>query len=160
MNFWCFGILSLIISSHPSCIRTPSGTRMLKFWMSTAEKTKNSIRARFSPMHFLLPVGKNENIVIRKLKFYFLSNWMRYDRGDRFLFDFEPNEIPFGSKSKGKPSPRSYSIRFKRYWKYISQSAAQSRALSSLRGLRGAPAVPPLCRETQSLGQQMLERWA
>ena len=33
------------------------------------------------------------------------------------------------------------------------------KALSSLRGLRGAPAVPPLCRETQSLGQQMLERW-
>ena len=34
------------------------------------------------------------------------------------------------------------------------------RTLSSLRGLRGAPEVPPLCRETQSLGQQMLERWA
>ena len=33
------------------------------------------------------------------------------------------------------------------------------RALSSLRGLRGAPEVPPLCRETQSLRQQMLERW-
>ena len=33
------------------------------------------------------------------------------------------------------------------------------RALSSLRGLRGAPELPPLCRETQSLGQQMLERW-
>ena len=33
------------------------------------------------------------------------------------------------------------------------------RALSSLRGLRGAPEVPPLCRETQSLGKQMLERW-
>ena len=31
------------------------------------------------------------------------------------------------------------------------------RALSSLRGLRGAPAVTPLCRETQSLGQQMLK---
>ena len=29
------------------------------------------------------------------------------------------------------------------------------RALSSLRGLMGAPEVPPLCRETQSLGQQM-----
>ena len=28
--------------------------------------------------------------------------------------------------------------------------------LSTLRGLRGAPEVPPLCRETQSLGQQML----
>ena len=30
------------------------------------------------------------------------------------------------------------------------------RTLSSLRGLRGAPAVPPLCQEMQSLGQQML----
>ena len=30
------------------------------------------------------------------------------------------------------------------------------RALSSLRGLRGAPALLPLCQETQSLGQQML----
>ena len=29
------------------------------------------------------------------------------------------------------------------------------RALSTLRGLRGAPEVSPLCRETQSLGQQM-----
>ena len=29
------------------------------------------------------------------------------------------------------------------------------RELSTLRGLRGAPEVPPLCRETQSLGQQM-----
>ena len=29
------------------------------------------------------------------------------------------------------------------------------RALSTLRGLRGAPEVPPLCRETQSLGLQM-----
>ena len=30
------------------------------------------------------------------------------------------------------------------------------RALSTLRGLRGAPEAPPLCRETKSLGQQML----
>ena len=30
------------------------------------------------------------------------------------------------------------------------------RALLTLRGLRGAPEEPPLCRETQSLGQQML----
>ena len=30
------------------------------------------------------------------------------------------------------------------------------RTLSTLRGLRGAPEVPPLCREMQSLGQQML----
>ena len=30
------------------------------------------------------------------------------------------------------------------------------KALSSLRGLRGAPEVPPLSQETQSLGQQIL----
>ena len=33
---------------------------------------------------------------------------MGYDRGDSFLFDFEPNGILFGSKSKGKLSPRSH----------------------------------------------------
>ena len=30
---------------------------------------------------------------------------MGYDRGDSFPFDFEPNGIPFDSKSKGKLSP-------------------------------------------------------
>jgi len=39
---------------------------------------------------------------------------------------------------------------------YWSHSTCMLRALSTLRGLRGAPEVPPLCRETQSLGQQML----
>ena len=43
---------------------------------------------------------------------------MGYDRGDSFPFDFEPNGIPFGSKSKGKLSPRSYPIQFERKWKY------------------------------------------
>ena len=43
---------------------------------------------------------------------------MRYDHGDSFNFDFEPNGIPFGSKSKGKLSPRSYPIQCKRNWKY------------------------------------------
>ena len=31
---------------------------------------------------------------------------MGYDDGDSFPFDFEPNGIPFDSKSKGKLSPR------------------------------------------------------
>ena len=35
---------------------------------------------------------------LRKLVFHFLSNWMGYDRGDSFPFDFEPNGISFGSK--------------------------------------------------------------
>ena len=43
---------------------------------------------------------------------------MRYDRGDCFPFDFEPNGIPIGSKSKGKLSPRLYPIKFERKWKY------------------------------------------
>ena len=37
---------------------------------------------------------------------------MGYDRGDSFPFDFEPNGNPFGSKAKGKLSPRSYPIQF------------------------------------------------
>ena len=43
---------------------------------------------------------------------------MGYDRGDSFPSDFEPNGVPFGSKSKGKLSPRSYSIQCERKWKY------------------------------------------
>ena len=43
---------------------------------------------------------------------------MGYDRGDSFPFDFEPNGTPFGSKSKGKLSPRSYPIQCDRKWKY------------------------------------------
>ena len=44
---------------------------------------------------------------------------MGYDRGASFCFDFEPNEIPFGSKSKGKLSPRSYPIQCERKWKFL-----------------------------------------
>ena len=43
---------------------------------------------------------------------------MGYDRGDKFSFDFEPNGIPFDSKSKGKLSPRSYPIQCERKWKH------------------------------------------
>ena len=42
------------------------------------------------------------NYTLRKLYFHFLSNRMGYDRGDSCPLDFEPNGIPFGSKSKGK----------------------------------------------------------
>ena len=43
---------------------------------------------------------------------------MGYDLGDSYPFDFEPNGIPFGSKSKGKLSPRSYLIQCESKWKY------------------------------------------
>ena len=42
---------------------------------------------------------------LRKLYFRFLSHWMGFDPDDSFPFDFEPNEIPFGSKLKAKLSP-------------------------------------------------------
>ena len=45
---------------------------------------------------------------------------MGYDRGDSFPFDFDPNGIPFGSKSKGKLSPRSYPIQCERKYSFLS----------------------------------------
>ena len=42
---------------------------------------------------------------------------MGYDRGDSIPVDFEPDGIPFGSKSKGKMSPLSYPIQCERKWK-------------------------------------------
>ena len=55
---------------------------------------------------------------------------MGYDRRDSFPFDFEPNGIPFGSKSYGKLSPRSYPIQFERKWNisFLSEMAHQYRA--------------------------------
>ena len=46
---------------------------------------------------------------------------MGYDCGDSFPSDFEPNEFPFGLKSKGKLSPQSYPIQFERKWNTSSQ---------------------------------------
>ena len=46
------------------------------------------------------------------------ENLMGYGRGSSFPFDSEPNGFPFGSKSKGKLSPRSYPIQCERKWKY------------------------------------------
>ena len=52
--------------------------------------------------------------IVTLSKIYFYSNLIKYDRGDSFPFDFEPTEIPFGSKLKGKLSPRSYPIQYER----------------------------------------------
>jgi len=61
---------------------------------------------------------KASDHTLRKLCFHFLSNWIGYDRGDNFPFKFEPNGIPFDSKSKGKLSPLSYPIQCERKWKH------------------------------------------
>ena len=48
---------------------------------------------------------------------------MGYDRSESFLFNFDPNGIPFGSKSKGKLSLRSYPIQCERKWNTFFLSA-------------------------------------
>ena len=62
---------------------------------------------------------------------------MGYDHGDSFPFDFEPNGIPFGSKSKGKLSQRLYPIQFERKWKYsfLSVYIIESRQILCLNSL-------------------------
>ena len=54
---------------------------------------------------------------------------MGYDRRDSFPFDFEPNEVPFGSKSKGKLSLRPYLIQYERKWNtsFLSVALEQGR---------------------------------
>ena len=54
---------------------------------------------------------------------------MGYNRGDSFPFDFEPNEVLFGSESKGKLSPRSYPIQYERKWNtsFLSVALEQGR---------------------------------
>ena len=77
----------------------------------------STLRMNFTP-------GSNNKLpTLRKLDFHFLTNCMGYDRGDSFPSDFEPNGNPFGSKSKGKLSPRSFPIQCERKWKYSFLSA-------------------------------------
>ena len=58
---------------------------------------------------------------------------MGYDRGDSFPFDFEPNGVPFGSKSKGKLSPRSYPVQLEKKWNtnFLSEAGAGREHLST-----------------------------
>ena len=52
---------------------------------------------------------------------------MGYDRGDSFPLDFEQNGSQFGSKSKGKLSPRSYPIQYERKWNTSFLSVADTK---------------------------------
>ena len=46
---------------------------------------------------------------------------MGYDSGDSFPFDFESNGNPFGSKSNGKLSPRTYLIQYERKYSFLNE---------------------------------------
>ena len=78
---------------------------------------------------------------------------MGYDRGDSFPFDFESNGFPFGSKSKGKLSPRSYPIQCERKWKCSFLSVYFPAGLLCILGLISSlPSLAILCHRTfQSL---------
>ena len=55
---------------------------------------------------------------------------MGYDLRDSFTFDFEPNGIPFSSKSKGKLSVRSYPIQCERKWNTSFSSAVHVQIIT------------------------------
>ena len=55
---------------------------------------------------------------------------MGHDHGDSFPFDYEPNGIPFGSKSKEKLTPQSYPIQFENKLKYSFLSVKISHPLA------------------------------
>ena len=59
---------------------------------------------------------------------------MGYDRGERLPLDFEPNGIPFGSKSMGNLSPRSYPIQFERKWNKSFLSVGEGAATALYAG--------------------------
>ena len=63
---------------------------------------------------------------------------MGYDRDDSFLFDFEPNGVPFGSNSKGKLSLRSYPIQceMKRKYTFLSVRWCLAEARKNLSKLK------------------------
>ena len=63
-----------------------------------------------------------------------------------FLSIFEPNGLPFGSKSKGKLSPRSYPIQLEGKWKY---------SFLSVKGLRGPQLGSSDVERRWSAGQRM-----
>ena len=61
---------------------------------------------------------------------------MVYDRGDSFPSDFEPNGLLFGSKSKGKLSPRLYAIQFERKLKTSFLSVKHNESILMANGFR------------------------
>ena len=57
---------------------------------------------------------------------------MEYDRGDSFPFDFKSSGFPFGSKSKGKMSPRSNPIQHERKGNIVFSVWAKSGVVTPL----------------------------
>ena len=65
-----------------------------------------------------------------QVTFDFLGLFYLFDRGDTFTFDVGPNGIFVWSKSKGKLSPRSYSLQFEKEYKSIFLRVSPAETLS------------------------------
>ena len=96
---------------------------------------------------------------LRKLDFHFLSNWMGYDRCDGFPFDFKTNEFPFGSKSKGKLSPRSYPIQLERKWqsRFLSVGGSSDWKTSAIRCISVRETILSVSRHNETPIERPLE---
>jgi len=82
---------------------------------------------------------------------------MRYDRGDCFPLDFQPNVITFGSKSEGKLSPRSYPIQCE--WKHSFFSARHCAAPSYDESYSTLAPLRPLVATTAKTHIGCLRDW-
>ena len=65
---------------------------------------------------------------MNQMDFHLVHNQKENSPYDQIPFYYEPNGFPFGSKSKGKLSPRSYPIQCERKWKHSSLSAGRKFA--------------------------------
>ena len=112
------GFLSLIFQIFLKKISRYSGQTSRREALSSPEI--RGISRNFSCIKHLSAMTKQTAIfpTPRKLFFHLLSYWMGPDRCVSFSFDFKPNWIPFGSKSKGKLSPWLYPIQCGRNWEY------------------------------------------
>ena len=106
------------------CCKTGSFKLQFFLWLWTKRNPVRFIIKRENCQFDHINLNSKRMIHWEKLYFLFLSNWMGYDRGNSFPFDFEPNGNPFGSKSKRNLSPRSYPIQFERKRKYSFLGAA------------------------------------
>ena len=95
-----------LINSNLDILRTFSNVKKIGYcWKSFSEKDycdkippgRWIVRRRRSisrGCQILENFPNSENASLRKLEFHFLSNWMGYDRGESFPFDFL-NQIEF-----------------------------------------------------------------
>ena len=110
--FWdssCVLILEqLQVPGTTKQLQAPGTTKRTYF--TFVDRTRNTVKKNIRS-------GKKKSRVwmrryTQKKDFHIILKWLEHDRGDSFPLHFQPHGFSFGSKSKGKLSPRSYSMKF------------------------------------------------